>query len=412
MQSVLNLVVTMLSARYLGPSNYGLINYAMSIVAFMVPVMQLGFRSTLVQEFVESPEQEGKILGTAITLNILAAVACIVGISCFVPIVNASEPQTILVCVLYSISLLFQATEMIWYWFQAKLLSRYTSLVMLASYVVVSVYKIFLLATDKSVYWFAVAYSIDYSLISVALFIIYHKVGGLKLGFSRHLVGKLLHRSKYYIISGLMVTIFQQTDRIMLKLMIDSEATGFYSAAVSCAGITGFIYNAIIDSSRPVILESKLRSNAEFESRLIQLYSVVIWMSIALGVVMTFGSKLVVRIIYGAEYLPAAEILSLVVWFVTFAYLGTVRNIWILAEGKQQYLWIINLSGAIANVILNLFLIPVWGAKGAAFASVITQFFTNFVLSFFIKPIRYSSKLIFAGLNPRVLLDAVRHLRK
>ena len=59
-QVLLNLVVTMMTARYLGPSGYGLINYAASVVAFVSPIMQLGFNSVLVQELVNNPEEEGK----------------------------------------------------------------------------------------------------------------------------------------------------------------------------------------------------------------------------------------------------------------------------------------------------------------------------------------------------------------
>ena len=54
-QAFLQLVITMLTARYLGPSNYGVINYAASVIAFAVPVMQLGVRNTLVQELVAAP---------------------------------------------------------------------------------------------------------------------------------------------------------------------------------------------------------------------------------------------------------------------------------------------------------------------------------------------------------------------
>ena len=62
-QSIINLVIGMISARYLGPSNYGIINYAGSIVAFMVPVVQLGFRNTFVQEVIAEPDKEGEIIG-------------------------------------------------------------------------------------------------------------------------------------------------------------------------------------------------------------------------------------------------------------------------------------------------------------------------------------------------------------
>ena len=56
-QSVLALIINMLTARYLGPSNYGLITYASSIVAFVVPIMNLGLSNILVQEIVNNPER-------------------------------------------------------------------------------------------------------------------------------------------------------------------------------------------------------------------------------------------------------------------------------------------------------------------------------------------------------------------
>ena len=96
-QSVLQLVIGMISARYLGPSNYGLINYAASIVAFAIPFMRLGFDATLVREYVESPEKEAKISGTALALNVFSSIVCIVGVVGFSAISNANDNITILV---------------------------------------------------------------------------------------------------------------------------------------------------------------------------------------------------------------------------------------------------------------------------------------------------------------------------
>ena len=72
-QAVINLIVNLLTARYFGPSDFGVISYAASIVAFVVPIVQLGFNSILVQELVSKPEKEGETLGTAILLNIASA---------------------------------------------------------------------------------------------------------------------------------------------------------------------------------------------------------------------------------------------------------------------------------------------------------------------------------------------------
>ena len=110
--------------------------------------------------------------------------------------------------------------------------------------------------------------------------------------------------------------------------------------------------------------------------------------------------------------MPAAGALRIVVWYTTFAYLGSVRNIWILANDKQKYLWVINICGASANVVLNFALIPLLGIYGAAIASLVTQFFTNVIVGYIIRPIRPNNAIMVSSLNPKYCIDAVKKLLK
>ena len=407
-QAILGLVITMLTARYLGPSNYGLISYAASVVAFVVPVMQLGITNVLVQEIVQRPNEEGEVLGTALMLCITSSFLCMVGVVSFALIANVGETETIIVCALYSIMLFSQALEIIQYWFQAKYLSKYTAIVSVCAYLIVSVYKVVLLVTGKNVYWFAISNALDYLIISVVIIIIYFKLGGQKFRFNLNTAKRLFGKSKYYIVSSLMVTIFAQTDKIMLKLMIDNSATGYYSTAVACAGMTSFVFVAIIDSFRPLIFEKKQVSKELFEKHLKQLYSIIIYLSLFQSLIMTVFAGFIIKILYGIEYSASVPALQLVVWYATFSYLGAVRNIWLLAENKQKYLWIINLSGAGLNILLNWFLIPVMGILGAALASLVTQIFTNVVIGFIIRPIVHNNTIMLKALNPKVLFYAVQ----
>ena len=411
-QSVLQLVINMLSARYLGPSNYGLINYASSIAAFCIPIMQLGMRSTLVKEIVDRPEKEGQTMGTAIGMSVISSILCIIGITTFTVIANGDEKTTVIVCLLYSTSLIFQALEMVQYWFQAKLISKYTSLTMLFAYIVVSIYKTILLITRRNIYWFTVAQVIDFFIIAVVLLFIYKRVGGQKLTFSFKRGKELLSKSRYYIISGMMVTIFAQTDKIMLKFMVGDSGVGQYSAAVASAGLTGFIFAAIIDSFRPSIIESKKAGSTNYGKKVGILSAIIIYLSLLQSLGMTLFSDLIVYILYGEDYAQSAGILMVLVWYTTFSYMGSVRNIWILAEEKHKYLWIINMSGALGNIALNLALIPIWGVQGAAIASLVTQIFTNFIIGFIMPQIRDFNKLMLKGLNPSFVYTEAKKLLK
>ena len=407
-QSLLSFVISILTARYLGPSNYGIISYAASLVAFVTPVMYLGINSIIVQDLIENSEEEGRILGSSLLINIVSSLFCIIGVVSFSYICNPGEPTTVLVCFLYSFLLVFQAVDILQYWFQAKLLSKYTSILMLLAYFVVSVYKLIILALQKSLLWFAISNAIDYMLIAVGLYFIYKKLNGEKLQFSKSTAKRLLTKGKHYIVSSMMVIIFSQTDKIMLKSMLGSEHVAYYSVAVTCAGITSFVFSAIIDSMRPVIFENQKLGVEQFEGSVKLLYCIVIYMSLAQSVIISLFSKYIINLIYGSEYIGAVSPLRTIVWYTTFSYLGSVRNIWILSQNLQRYLWIINLSGAIANVVLNYFMIPIWGADGAAIASLITQIFTNVIIGYIIKPIRPNNKLMLSGLNINNLLYIIK----
>lgn len=411
-QSLLQLVIGMISARYLGPANYGLINYAKSVVAFVVPVTKLGMDCTLVREFVEEPEREGEILGTSLLMSILSSFVAMLGVMGFVSVANQGEPVTWMVCLLYCLSLVFQAVEMTQYWFHYKLQSRFPSVIALIAYFAVALYKVYLLVSEKSVYWFAVAYSVEYALVGLSLLCIFRHQSRQKLRATVAMAKKLFARSRYYILASLMVTLFQNTDHVMLKIMDGDAANGIYTAAITCAGVGSFVYAAIVDSMRPVILSNKKTQDPDYENSISRLYCVIVYLSLAQGMVFSLLARPIVSILYGEEYMGAVPVLQVLVWYLSFSQMGRIRNIWILAEEKQSILWKINLAGAAANVCINAVMIPVWGAAGAAFASLLTQFFTNFVLGFLVKPLRQNNALLLKGIAPRFLMTTLKEVKQ
>ena len=406
-QSVLGLIVSMLTARYLGPANFGLINYAASLVAFCMPIMQLGINGILVQEIINSPHREGEIMGTAVLMNVVSGVFCVAGLIAFSTISTPRSTETTIVCALYSINMLMEAVHILQYWFQAKLMSKYTSLSMLAAYIIASVYQILLLIARKSVYWFAISKALDVAIIDVILIVLYYRCGGQRLRFSWKVSRNMLQRSKYYIVANMMVVVFAQTDRVMLKMMVDDAATGYYSAAVTCTGMTSFVFSAIIDSMRPSILENKKKNEICYRKYMATLYSVVIYLSLAQSIIVTGLAPLIIRIMYGEAYSLSISALRIIIWYTTFSYLGAVRNVWILAENKHNILWKVNLAGALANVMLNVLLIPIWGVNGAAIASLVTQIITNVVLCFVVHELQPTVGLMKDSLNIKLLYTAL-----
>lgn len=394
-QMVLSLFVGLLTARYLGPSNYGLVNYGASYVALFSSFCTLGINSVIIKEFADHPDEEGLSLGTALGLRAASSILSAIMIVAIVCVVDHNEPLTIQVTALCSFSLIFHIFDTINYWFQFRYQSKVTAFVTLIAYAASSAYKIVLLVFQMNVRWFAFATSIDYIVVAILLLVAYKRSGGQKFHFSLQKSKNILKISHHYILVGMMVSIYGQTDKLMLKQMVDETAVGFYSTATTVCGMWSFIIGALVDSIYPTIIrlynEGKM---AAFDRKNRQLYAIVFYVSVAVSVLFFFLGDFVIEILYGAAYAPAAMPLKIVCWYTAFSYLGTARNAWVVCENKQNYLKYIYVGAAAINVLTNFIFIPIWGASGAAAASLCTQILTSIVLPYFIKGLRPNAKLM------------------
>lgn len=396
---ILSFVIGLLSARYLGPNNYGLINYAAAYCTFFASFCTLGINSLIIKNFIDKPNEEGETIGTTLVLRLISSILSMISIVGIVFIVDGNEPVTLAVVALYCLSLIFHVFDTFNYWFQAKLLSKYYAIATLVSYLIASAYRVVLLITGKSTQWFAIANSVDYCIVAVLLLAFYKLNGGPKLSFSIKKAKELLSVSFSYILSGLMVAIYGATDKLMLKQMLDETSVGYYSLASSISVMWVFILSAIIDSMKATIMKYHNEDKAMYEKMNRKLYALIFYLSFFASLFIMIVAPLFIKIVYGEAYMPSVTPLRIVVWYVAFSYLGVARDIWIICEKKQKYLKFLYLGSAALNVVLNYIMIPIIGVSGAAIATVLTQFSTIFIFPLFIKDFKP---------NVRLMLDAIK----
>ena len=398
-------VVGITTARYLGPSNYGLINYASAYLTFFFSLSTLGLNSIIVKELIDRPEEEGVTLGTTLLLQGGASILSSIMIICIVCFADYGEKETIIVVSLCSLGLFFQMMDSLRFWFQAKLQSKYCAIATTVSYIISSLYKILLLILGKSVRWFAMATSLDYLCVAIILFSVYKRKNGPKLGYSLEKSKTMLKQSYHYILSGLMVAIYGATDKIMLKQFLNEAEVAYYGTALSICNVWVFVLAAIVDSFNPIILELHNTNEKAYIRKNTQLYGIIFYCSMFVGVMYTIFAKIGIHTLYGDSYMPAVMPLRIITWYVAFSYLGVARNAWVVSNNKQKYLIPINAGSAAMNVVLNLILIPGLGASGAAIATLITQISTIFVFPLFIKDMRP---------NVALMIDAIllKHIKQ
>ena len=393
-QMVLSFFIGILTARFLGPSNFGLISYCSSYTAFFTSFCTLGINYIIVKELIDNPNNQGGIIGSTIVLRAVSSILSAVMIVSVISIVDRNEYQTLIVAILCSIALVFQVFDTLNYWFQSKYQSKATAIATLIAYLAVSGYRIALLALNKDVVWFAFATSVDYIVLALVLLLFYKYYKGPRFSFSWKLSKSLLKKSYNYILSGMMVAIYSQTDKVMLKHMLSESEVGYYSIAATISTLWVFVLIAIIDSMSPTIINCHKNSKLEFDRKNMQLYCLVFYISCLVSIILLLFAHPIVVILYGEPFSESAGPLKVITWYVAFSYLGVARNTWIVCTNNQKYLKYIYASAALINVVLNLLLIPLWGAVGAAAASLITQIATSILLPLFIAPLKENALLI------------------
>ena len=410
-QMVIGFLVGIFTARYLGPSNYGIINTAQAYSAFILPVCTLGFAATFVKTIIDHPEEEGTYLWSGIGIRLMVSAITMVLMTLIVIFMNPGEKELHLVFFIHSFILLFQAFDLFDYWYQSKYQSKYPAIFGTIGYLISAGYKVFLLVTGKSVVWFAFATVLDYAIIAVIYMTYTVKKNNLKLHFSWSASKEMVNVSKYFIISNMLVMIYAQMDKIMIGKFMSNAAVGLYSVGVAICNLWTFVILAIINSLRPNIVETFNVDKAKYKEKLIALYSLIIWLSIFVSLILCVLARGIIVVLYGEAYIGATTSLRIVTWYTSFSFLGVARNIWTVCENKQKYEKTFALAGAISNFILNLCLIPLFGIEGAAIASIATQVITNVIVPYFIKDTRENSIHILKAFNPKHIVWMIGSLR-
>lgn len=395
---IVQLIIGAISARYLGPSNYGILNYVGAYISLFSIICELGLTITIVNEIVNNNDREGEYVGSAIILRIIAAVFSTASLLLISRILDGDDIVIRGVILIRSLGLVFDSFNTISFWYQSKLQSKYTTIYELVAYVISSAYKVLILILHKDIYWFAAATTVDSFLIAVLLLWGFKKHSTQRLRINTYISKKLIKIGLPFIFSGIMVYIYGQTDRIMIGKMMTQADVGFYSCASTIGTMIGFIPQAIMNSSKTIIMEQHNHNYRLFELRTKQSLALVLWIMNLYAIFLLLFGNIVIQVLFGKDYMPAVSALNVLIWSYGLSYVGTIRNIWLICEDKRTFATVFSAIGAAINVVLNFVLIPIMGIVGASIATVTTQCITTFFAPLLFPQTRRFSILLVDGL--------------
>ena len=171
-------------------------------------------------------------------------------------------------------------------------------------------------------------------------------------------------------------TIYTNLDKVMLGFMTTDIEVGYYGAAVKIK----MILATIVSSLGPVLLpratyyieHDKTKEFKEIVKKSIRF----VWvLSVPVTTYFILFSKESILLLSGEAYLGSVMPMQIIMPTVIFIGLTNAIGIQILVPlGKEKYVFISEVIGAIINLVINASLIPQYGAAGAAFGTLIAEF--------------------------------------
>ena len=383
-------------ASYLGPEKYGLLIYSSSIVIMFLPLAMIGLNDIVVKELVKIKDKVAinNILGTAFFLKLLFGCLSLILLAVLV-LTFQNDDQTRYLIAIFSFYLLLQSLEVLDFFFQSEVKSRFVVYGRIFALVVTGIIKILLIIYEVELFFFAFAMVLELLItnIIVVWFFYKNKFSFFFWKFSTPLAKTLLKKSWPLFLSGLMFVIYVKIDQIMVKEILGSHSAGIYAVAITLSEAWCFIPNIIVSSLFPAILLAKKGNQNVYQKKITMLYSFLLWIAIALSILFTFFGDFIISYLYGADYEESSLVFKIYIWSNVFFFINVLSSKWLVTEGYYLHSFYRNIIGAILNVLLNFFLISKYGLKGAAISTLISYSVVAFFYDLFFKELRVNLNL-------------------
>jgi O-antigen/teichoic acid export membrane protein len=369
-------------ARYLGTEDFGQWNFAITVIMLIQIIPNWGLSQIIVRELVISDSKE-EILGSVFVVKVLFGVISIAGCILY-SIFFANQKDVVGGLVIFlSIIFIFQSFDIIDYFFQSIVKAKYVVIAKLGGFLVASIIKLYLILINAHLIYFSLSYVTEFGLIALIL-IFYNQKFAISIGkwkFEKKLAISFIIKGAPLMFSSMAAWLYFKMDQIFIKEIANYAELGIYSASLRIIEATYFIPEIILQTFFPWVLKS-LNRKKEFNRRLVTIGRHIMLLAIIISLGGTLSGKQLINFIYGNEFKDAGYVFIIHIWILNLIALKGIASRFLIAHSKNKAFLILNLVGVALNILLNLWLIPHYGAIGATIASLLSILFSSVLINF------------------------------
>ncbi len=391
---LLSFLVTTAVARHLMPESFGRLSFWLALASMTAPLMTLGLNSLISREVLRRPNDTDTILGSALALRLIAGlfIASVTSALAFflLPISDAK-----LLSVLFFASVA-NGSLVIDFWLQAHVANGYAALLRLAVLVIFSVLRVTAVVFDAEVSSFIFLLAFEIVLLGGAYLATYQYLTAGMRNFRVSLdeCRQLLKQSRWLFFSGIAAVLYLKIDQVMLGVLINDDAVGIYVVAAKFSEVWYFVPAALVTSYFPQLIRRQTTDKAGYALEIQKLNDLLFAIAFLVALLVTFSADALVPLLFGEAYSGAVPVLLVHIWAAILVFMRALLSKWLIAEDLLRLSFLSQVAGAITNIALNSYLIPQYGALGAAYATVVSYLVSGYAVLWLHRDLRPMAKMI------------------
>lgn len=369
-----------LVARYLGPENFGVLSYSISIVMLFAMLNHLGLDGLSVRYLVEKPNDESSILGTVFTLKMAASLVALIGVIGFALVSYPAGSLQLTMLLVCGLVILVKPFEIIAFFFQSKVRGRNASLPQSIAVISASSSRLLFVFLAVAPIWFGIAYLFEFILAAGLFCVFYGKFSATRMrswSFDKSLAKEMLSMGWMVMLGAIFAILYKKVDQVMLMWMSGPSDVGVYATAAQLSDVWAFLPVAIASSIFPKLIQIRRNNPQAFNASMQALFDLLTAMALILALAVTIIAKPLISLL-GEAYSASATVLIIHIWSIVFVFQRALFSKWIHIEKVFVFSTITQGLGACSNVILNYLLIPQYGPTGAAVATLVSYGFASY----------------------------------
>lgn len=403
---LLQLLVFIYLARVLGKESFGIFSFAVAFSLLIVIIADFGLSTFLIREISRNKKAASKYLSNAFISKIFLTLITIIAAYFFLNVMDYSSEMKLVAYVMLSFGILQSFTDLYYSIFRAFERMYYDAFIKILRMLILVGIIFYAIRNNFNIITASLAFPItELVVFIITIILVYTRFIKPGFEFDFKFSKDILKKSSFFCLSIAFAGMFMYIDAIMLSKLRSSAEVGIYAAASNILLALIFIpmmyANAIFPFISRLYVSSKKSLMFAYERSF--KYMLIIGLAVSSGIYAL--SDKIVLLLYGKEYAATSIVLSILSWYLFLRFMNVVSGFTLSSINRQGSRVFSQGTAALANIMLNFILIPVYGFIGAAVATLISEIiFFSAYLSFIF---RYGLGIKFARLFVRPAIAAI-----